>query len=238
MPPKKLYSYETIGELVLRYQAGDMHAAGELFEAFGGFIAKYANFLKFGSVGGKDRDLHRLIRMLCPRGDDIRGRLGLIRQTLRSYEYEDIISELNILFLESVQRFRPRDSKIGGAVPFPGYLYAYFKFKVKRWIDQKLIDIMNTVRVVELTEEEAEMQMLEDTQEFERQFSRARPTLDSVTRWILHLYYHKGMQDRQIGALVRVSGNWICGQRRAAIKKLRDMGIDQVEDTIRARHLG
>lgn len=236
-PKRVLYTYEDIDRMVRAYQAGDMDAAGELFKAFGGFIAKYANFLKFGVMGPRDRDIHRLVRMLCPKGDNVNKRLALIRETLRSYEYEDIIGELNILFLESVHKFEPKVSKISGSVPFPGYLYAYFKFRVKRWIDKKLVDIMNTVKVVELSEEEREMQMLEDTQAFEKHFSKARPVLDSVTRWILHLYYHKGLQDRQIGSLVKVSGNWICGQRRAAIRKLRELGIDRVEDAIRGRDL-
>lgn len=234
---RKRYTYEEISALVIRYKNGDREAAGELFTAFSGFIAKYANFLKFGAVGRTDKDLHSLMGMLCPKGDDKRARMSVIRKALESYDYEDIQGELNILFLEATVDFKARVSKIGGDVPFAGYLYAYFKYKVKRWLDKRLTDVMNTLKVVELKEEEIEMQMLEDTQEFEIQFSSARPILDSVTRWILHLYYTKGLQDREIGNLVRVSGNWICGQRRSAIAKLRAMGMDRVEDLIRGNHL-
>jgi DNA-directed RNA polymerase specialized sigma subunit len=93
--------------------------------------------------------------------------------------------------------------------------------------------VLNTVDLVELTEEEQGMQMLEDTKEFELQFSDARPALDAMTRWILHLYYTKGLKDREIGELVKVSGNWICCQRRDALKKLHALGIENAEDVIR-----
>lgn len=229
---RKLYTYKDIEELVIQYKEGSREAAGELFKAFAGFIAKYANFLKFGILGRRDRDLSGLIHLLCPKGDSTKARLGLIREAIRSYEYEDIVGELNILFLKSVAQFKTVESKLGGNIPFAGYLYAYFKFMVKRWIDQRLVDVMNTVKLVELNDNEREMQILEDTKKFEIQFSGSRPALDNITRWILHLYYTKGLQDREIGKIIRVSGNWICGQRRAALKKLHDLGMDQVEDII------
>lgn len=234
---RKIYTYADIEALVIRYKDGDRDASGELFKAFSGFIAKYANFLKFGSIAKKDRDLQGLLRLLCPKGDNPKARMSIIREAIRSYEYEDVVGELNVLFLKSVAQFKTRESKLGGNVPFAGYLYAYFKFMVKRWIDQRLVDVMNTVKLVELSEEEQEVQMLEDTRDFEIQFGRVRPALDGVTRWILHLYYAKGLQDREIGKIIRVSGNWICGQRRAAIRKLRDLGMDQAEDVIRSRML-
>lgn len=230
---KKLYSYKDIEALVIQYKEGSRDASGELFKAFAGFIAKYANFLKFGVLGKKDRDLRGLTHLLCPKNDNVRARMGLIRDALRSYEYEDIVGELNVLFLKSVAQFKTRESKLGGNVPFAGYLYSYFKFMVKRWIDQRLVDVMNTVKLVELTEEEKELQILEDTKDFEAQFSGSRPVLDSVTRWILHLYYSKGLRDQEIGKIIRVSGNWVCCQRRAALKKLHDLGMDQVIDVIR-----
>lgn len=234
---RKLYTYDEIAKLVKAYQSGDRTAGGELFKAFKGFIAKYSNFLRYGGSGRGDRDIQGLAYLLCPKGDSVRARLSLIRAALASYEFEDIVGEMNLLFLEALDEFRARKSPMGGDVPLAGYLYSTFKFRVKRWIDNKLKDAMNTVSLEEITEEEKEMQMLEDTKEFEEQFSRVRPILDQVTRWILHLYYSKGLKDREIGNLIKVSGNWICGQRRAALQKLREAGIDQAEELIRANKL-
>ncbi len=230
---KKIYSYEDVDRMVQQYKLGDRKAIEELFKAFEGFIAKYANFLKFGIYSRADRDLHGLIRMMCPKGDAVRSRLGLIQSALRSYDYEDIIGELNVMFMESALHFQKRKT----GPHFSGYLYGYFKFKVKRWMDKTLVDVMNTVKIVELTEEEEKVQMLEDTKDFEMTFSKAKPVLDSVTRWILHLYYYKGMQDKEIGKLVSVSGNWICSQRVTALKKLKTLGYENVIDLIKQKKI-
>jgi RNA polymerase sigma factor (sigma-70 family) len=236
---RRIYTYTDIDKLVRRYRSGDEAAIAELLSAFEGFIVKYANFLKHGYISRGDWDIQGLIKMLTPRmppelkrralnGEipSYRDRLSLIREAMQSYEYEDIVSELNIMFMESALQFRKR--KDGPS--FTGFLYSYFKYKVKRWIDKRLKDVLNMANLATITEREENMQMLEDTQEFELHFSKAKPFLDSVTRWILHLYYCKGYTDVEIAKIVGVTGKWICMQRRKAVKKMRELGVDRVEE--------
>lgn len=236
---RRIYTYTDIDKLVRRYRAGDEAAIAELLAAFEGFIVKYANFLKHGYTARGDWDIQGLIKMLTPRmslnmkwhalnGDvpGYRDRLVLIREAMQSYEYEDIVSELNVMFMESALQFRKR--KDGPS--FPGFLYSYFKFKVKRWIDKRMKDALNMANIATITEREENMQMLEDTQDFELHFSKAKPFLDAVTRWILHLYYCKSYTDAQIARMVGVTSKWICMQRRKAVRRMRELGVDKVEE--------
>lgn len=238
---RRIYSYEDIDRLVRRYKGGDDEAIAELLAAFEGFIVKYANFLKYGYMNKGDWDIQGLVRMLRPKiSIELRkrmlagevqmppDRLEIIREAMRSYDYEDIVGELNVMFMESALQFKKRRD----GPTFAGFLYSYFKFRVKRWITLRLRDALNVTNIASLTEREENMQMLEDTQEFENQFSRAKPHLDSVTRWILHLYYCKGYTDAQIAKIISVTSKWVCMQRRAAVKRMRELGVDKVEELV------
>jgi RNA polymerase sigma factor (sigma-70 family) len=238
---RRIYSYEDIDKLVRRYKQGDEEAIAELLAAFEGFIVKYANFIKYGYMSKGDWDIQGLVKMLRPkipssmRMKMLRGeismppdRLDIIRDAMQSYEYEDIIGELNVMFMESALQFKKRKD----GPTFAGFLYSYFKYTVKRWIVLRLRDALNVANIATLTEREDNMQMLEDTQEFENQFSRAKPHLDSVTRWILHLYYCKGYTDTQIAKIASVTSKWVCMQRRQAIKRMRELGVNKVEELL------
>jgi RNA polymerase sigma factor (sigma-70 family) len=225
---RKIYRYEDIDNLVRKYKKGDEEAIAELLKAFEGFIIKYANFLFYGRFDRQDWDIQGLIKMLQPKGmsDGSKDRLPLIRSALQSYEYDDIVGELNAMFMESALIFKKRRD----GPTFAGFLYSYFKFMVKRWIDKRMKDALNVSNLMPLPEREDNMQMLENTQEFEMKFSKAKPVLDSVTRWILHLYFIKNYTDPQIAKIVGVTSKWICIQRRRAMKRMRELGVDGLQE--------
>lgn len=147
---------DEIQELIAKAQAGDSASQLELLKIFKNFMRKYVNLLYYGKYNLSDYDMRWFISIyvtdkrhliplrhnkLSPEGkrhvqEVVRGILYMVQ---RYGDEEDVNQSINAAFLDCLMRYKRR-SNDKGAIPFKGYLYRYFLFVLKRYVDMFLID--------------------------------------------------------------------------------------------------
>lgn len=143
---------DQIQDLLNLSKEGDEAAKNRLLEVFSNFLIKYKHLLWDGKYGLQDYDLRRFIGLFIK---DPRVRFALMKNRLtvsqrkelneaisgitymtRRYGDEiDIEQTVNAAFFQCVFIYKKR-----GAVPFSGYLYAYYFYVLKKMVDNFLID--------------------------------------------------------------------------------------------------
>jgi RNA polymerase sigma factor (sigma-70 family) len=139
-------------ELVRYYQ--ETGQCEELIQAYQNFIQKYHDMFVTGVIDFTNYDLRKflacyidnkdLVRSLC------RGKfhsrevivkahevLRRIRKAFTGYEPDEIYHELLILFLECAKNYEDIGKN------FSGYLFHSYRYHLKRWIDNRLLDAID-----------------------------------------------------------------------------------------------
>lgn len=142
-----------IDELVLSYQAGDEEAGEQILNIYGGdprkkelslYLGKFYKMLRFGKIDFKDYDSrvflslfiednaiskalyqsyqHRPVKQAAVR------KLGVITESLKVLEDEDLKQDLRMLLLQQAMRYKKEDRVFGA------YLYHSYRFAVKNYI--------------------------------------------------------------------------------------------------------
>lgn len=151
---KEYYSLpeDDIQDLISRSKKGDQKAQLQMLEIFDNYLWKYINLLYYEKYDLGNYDVRSFINLFVPdpvlRGNVRRQKFtppvrsgvykvvhGLNYMTKRYGEVEDIEQTVKMAFLHCVNTYERR-----GPIPFSGYLYTYYKFILKKFVDNFLID--------------------------------------------------------------------------------------------------
>lgn len=217
----KIYTLDEVDNLIQRYKKYEKKEdLSELLGAFEGFIVKYTCFLKYGRYTNNDRDLISLIGLLNPKNEDA---INLIKNIFNSWEYEDIFNELNFIFIKSIKQFTKK--KEGPF--FAGYLYNYYKFMVKEWIEKISKDIYNRERVwiEDLDNIKNGKQDNIEQNEYENLCLTKKTDLTQLEKSILYFHYGKKVSIANISEMFGLQRSYINRIKNKAKEKLLKSGI-------------
>lgn len=145
-------SEDEMQSLILRAQEGDPRAQEELLKIFDNFIMKYCALLYRGKYDLHDYDIRRFValfmtdktvRICLTRNKPIthasfksinetmRGINGMVR---RYCDDLDVRQTVQMTFLHCIDKYERR-----GSIPFSGYLYSYFFYRLKKNVESFLI---------------------------------------------------------------------------------------------------
>jgi DNA-directed RNA polymerase specialized sigma24 family protein len=142
--------YQTIEELVLRYQEGDEKAGLQLLTEFGykedneptHFLGKYYNLIVYESMDFTNRDLKRFVSLFSPslhnalkqwytyketRIETMK-RIHLLSGRIQSLGKEEILQDLSLILLQQAKLYQQKGTKKN----FCGYLYNSFRYALYR----------------------------------------------------------------------------------------------------------
>ena len=146
-------------DLVNRSKDRDEIAQFELLAIFNNFLTKYIALLYENRYDLKQYDVRQFIsfysRNTRSKKHVAEVMNGIHFMTLRYCEEEDIRQMVQMAFLECIYNYERRESKAGGYVPFSGYIYNYFKYILKRYVDEYIIDQLGRKTFPLITPEEA-----------------------------------------------------------------------------------
>lgn len=145
-------SEEEMQSLLKDAKKGVERAQNELLKIFDNYLRKYVALLYFGKYDLKNYDIRTFIVLFVA---DPALRAGLkhqkmaapgykaVAEIVRGVQYmahrygdvEDIEQTVKMAFLHCVNTYERR-----GEIPFSGYLYSYYRYILKRFVDMFLID--------------------------------------------------------------------------------------------------
>lgn len=162
---------EQVDQLVARYQRGDEEAALSLLHMYGGedgtsqFLGKYIKLLKQEAFDLTDKDTRRFLQLYMVEGREAlvnryqskEGKAAaaktaaMLSKGLRHYPEEDLIQDLQMLFLQQAMRYRKQKKQVN----FSGYLYNSFRFTVFNYLKKTVFkfDVLNHPFLEQLDEE-------------------------------------------------------------------------------------
>lgn len=146
-------------DLLYRAKAGDTTAQNRLFEVFENYLSKYVQLLYEAKYNLSSSDTRNFIALYV---GDPQVRYPLLKNKLDAQGYRkvaevirgiqmmvqrygdeaDVEQTVKMAFLHVVEKYKRKESTTtpGEFVPFAGYLARYFKFIIKRYVDEYLID--------------------------------------------------------------------------------------------------
>lgn len=146
-------------DLLFAAKHGDAKAQGELLKIFGNFISKYVELLAEARWSLQSPETRQFIALYVKdpsvRYPLLKGKMtshgykevsevvrGLQYMVQRYCDKEDVLQTVQMAFLHAVNKYERKESttKPGEFVPFAGYINRYFKFVIKRFVDDFLID--------------------------------------------------------------------------------------------------
>jgi len=214
---KRIYTPEEIDKLLFKYRnTGNNKYMAEILKAFDGFIYKYVRFLRFGHYKYTDKDIIHLISMLSASIPEKTVRY--INNLFADMEFEDVLSEIRLMFMKSVKKFVKKKN----GPYFAGYLYNYFKYDVKAHIKYLSKDAMYHVN-----------KSVKDTMKHETQETTAYQNicfsstncLTQLEKYILYLCYGKKMNGEQVGNMLGMARSSITVIKNKAKYKLIQAGM-------------
>lgn len=147
--------YYTIPEEDLQFiiknaKRGDTVAQQRLLVVFDNFLKKYVSLLMHKRCDLRDYDIRKFVSLFARRGysgaiqrnqiDDkvykeVNEVLNGIHYMVQRYsDIEDVQQTVHVTFFQCIERYERR-----GAVPFSGFLYNYFFFRLKKNVEEYLI---------------------------------------------------------------------------------------------------
>ena len=166
---EKYYSLseEEMQALITKAKAGDGSAQLQLLEIFSNFLSKYTTLLYYGKYSLGDYDIRRFVALFVKdsgvRFFLIRNKLSgagvkHVNEVMRGVQYmaqrygdeEDVDQTVKMAFLECVEVYKRKDD-----IPFSGFLYSYFFYKLKKQVDALLIDQLGRKTFPLISDEES-----------------------------------------------------------------------------------
>ena len=147
-----------IQRIVAAAQKGSVKDQHRLMEIFSNFLEKYVNILYNQFFDLRDYDTKQFVLLYVPGKSPLGQKIKTNQLNLTSYKEvskvfgriitmikrynnkDDVRQTVNAAFIECIKIYKPKPSKQGGQVPFSGYIYRYYKFKLKKYVDEFLID--------------------------------------------------------------------------------------------------
>jgi DNA-directed RNA polymerase specialized sigma24 family protein len=147
--------YYTIPEedlqlIIKKAKKGDVPAQAELFAVFDNFLKKYVALLFTKRADLRDYDIRRFIALFARKGYAAKiqrnqideGAYKEVNEVLRGLHYmvqrycdkEDVEQTVYITFMQCIDRYERK-----GSIPFSGFLYNYFFYRLKKNVEEYLI---------------------------------------------------------------------------------------------------
>lgn len=191
-----------------------------VLDAFEGYILKFANFLEHGRCDKSDADIQHLIYMISFRSSDCDLTYrDVLNNVLQSYTRDDIVSELQLNFIRCVDLYEKRE----GGPGFSGYIYNYYKFTVKNWIRALSKDALNTIPVYRFEESIHDTVYVESMDFMNNLCFNENINLSNLEKYVLFLYWDKGLYDKDIARILNVSRQWVQLIRHQGEHKLKNI---------------
>jgi hypothetical protein len=147
-------------DLLYAAKGGDLKAQARLFEVFENYLSKYVQLLYYAKYNlNESSDTRNFIALYV---GDSSVRYPLLKNKLNAEGYRkvaeivtglqymvqrygdeyDVEQTVKMAFLHIVKVYKRKESKLkpGEFVPFHGYLAQYFRYIIKRFVDEYLID--------------------------------------------------------------------------------------------------
>lgn len=148
---------EEIQDLIAKAKEGDSGAQARMLEVFDNFLTKYVSLLYHAKLDVDNVNIRRFLALYIPdsgvryhlKGNKLNSAgYRYVMETLEGLQYmvqrygneTDTKNTIQLTFLETIQRYKRKESKQGGWVPFSGYLNNYYHYLLKNNVDAYLID--------------------------------------------------------------------------------------------------
>ncbi len=141
---------EELQAIIVRAKSGDVAAQEQLLVVFDNFLKKYTALLFHKRCDLRDYDIRKFISLFARRGysgaiqrnqidDKVYKEVnevlnGLHYMVQRYSDIEDVEQTVRLTFMACVSRYERR-----GPVPFSGFLYNYFFYRLKKNVEEFLI---------------------------------------------------------------------------------------------------
>lgn len=175
--------------LIVRAKAGNGLAQMQLLEIFSNFLSKYTALIYYGKYSLNDYDIRRFValfvkdpnvRFYLVRNKLSGGGVRHVNEVMRGVQYmaqrygdeEDVDQTVKMAFLECVEVYKRRES-----IPFSGFLYSYFFYKLKKQVDALLIDQLGRKTFPLISDEDANV---DDNEADERPVGFTAPATPSA----------------------------------------------------------
>jgi RNA polymerase sigma factor (sigma-70 family) len=221
------YTLEEIDELVFKYQkTNDTESIKILLKLFERFIIKYVNFLKFGIVGKHyDSNIRQLFNMMV--STRANSDIGSINKIFQDIDVEDLIPELQMIFINNVKRFKKQKD----GPNFTGYVYNYYKYSITEFFRKLSSDAMSHKAIIPAyntddvdAPEDADSVIenrIETKIEFENLCFSTTKKISQLEKYILYLTHEKDLSGIEIANLFNISPSSIDIIKRNAQKKIK-----------------
>jgi hypothetical protein len=141
---------EDLQAIIKRAKSGDVGAQAELLQVFDNFLKKYVALLYVKRADLRDYDIRRFIALFARKGyagkiqrnqiDE--GAYREVNEVLRGLHYminrygdkEDVEQTVYTTFFQCISRYERK-----GPIPFSGFLYNYFFYRLKKNVEEFLI---------------------------------------------------------------------------------------------------
>lgn len=141
---------EALQRIITKAKSGNINAQEQLFEVFDNFLKKYVALLYDKRYDLRDYDIRRYIALFATGGHSKKIQRNQIdpvvyqhiNEVMRGLNYmvqryctrEDVEQTIKLTFTQCVSRYERR-----GEVPFSGFLYNYFFYRLKKNTEEFLI---------------------------------------------------------------------------------------------------
>lgn len=130
--PMTYYSNDDNSMLAVKYQHGDKQAGLKLLDNFQPLLMKFANLIYYGKYDLTDQHTQEFLKTLISSYDNNKAKniISLINNMFRAFDYEDIMQELKLIFLELTKRYDP------DMATFQTYIKVYWKYELRKHVMQ------------------------------------------------------------------------------------------------------
>ena len=190
----------------------------EIIKEFSGYIHKFTIFLCNGKFSKKDRDINELLYILTSKNGNYYHTIEIIKSVLAHYTFEDVLSQLELLFLKCVKRYKKNENGPG----FCGYIYSYYKFEIKQWFKHISKDALNTAKIIHIDTTQYERYEYNETdkEKYENICFTDINIINNLEKYILYLSYGLNFTDQEISDLINIHRVRINNMKNSARKKL------------------
>lgn len=221
--------------MVLKYKATKDSRTGEkVLDIFSPFLNKYFRLLREGMFHKNDYDAKRFLALFKnEEAAPLKGPASIIyyRNTAQylmrftlAFSDEELLQQLKLLFLEALNRWEKRTKP--KETYFTGFIYNYYRFKVKNWLSKFSKEKLN--RPEELANYDVDLYGTEEVwgPEIDLNWVKGKSCgdifkdLTKEERMIIRMSFIERLTDVEISKRLSIHRNNIHKYKKEAIRKI------------------
>lgn len=188
-------------EIINRYKKYKRKEDVELiYKKYKAFLYQFVNYLKFDHIADSNVNMYEFRKIT----HDIP-----LKSIFHNWDNEEIFNELFIKLIDFINNYEGET--------IVKYIYACFKYEVKKWILSLRNDVLyRPESVVECKEEDLIEKIQNTTSEF-----MELENLTNLERYILYLSCNNNIPIKEISTMLKLNKQEIINIKNEAIKKLK-----------------